>query len=60
MTHHQDHTTALSTVAGTTLSVIGNIDSQQYGETVVLAILGAVVSFGVSVCLKWIWNKLNN
>lgn len=58
MNYHHDHSTALGTVTGTVLSVAATIDSQDYLKTVILAIVGATVSFVVSLFLKWIWKKL--
>ena len=49
--------TILGTVSGTVLTVIANIDSQDIIKTGILAALGAVVSFGVSVLLKWLVKK---
>ncbi|MBL7920004.1 MAG: hypothetical protein JNJ40_06795 [Bacteroidia bacterium] len=46
------HGTVLGTVCGTVLTVIGNIGSPDIIKTVVLAAVGAVVSFSVSVFLK--------
>jgi uncharacterized membrane protein (UPF0136 family) len=60
MTYHNDHTTLAGTVTGTVFTVAANIDSQDYIKTVVLAIVGAAVSFAVSRALKWIWQKLSN
>lgn len=60
MTYHNDHTTLAGTVTGTVFTVAANIDSQDYIKTVVLAIVGAAVSFAVSRVLKWIWQKLSN
>ncbi len=57
--HHHDHTTALGTVTGTVFTVAANIDSHDYAKTVILAGVGAIVSFAVSMLLKWIWKKLN-
>lgn len=53
--HHPDSTTALGTVTGTVFTVAATIDSQDYMKTVILAIIGATVSFLMSVLLKWIW-----
>ena len=46
--------TILGTVSGTVLTVIANIDSQDIIKTGILAALGAVVSFCVSVLMKWL------
>ncbi len=56
--HHHDHTTALGTVTGTVFTVAANIDSHDYTKTVILAGVGAIVSFAVSMLLKWIWKKI--
>ena len=47
----------LGTVSGTVLTVLVNIGSSDIVKTVVLAALGAVVSFSVSVLLKWLVKK---
>lgn len=47
--------TILGTVSGTALTVVANIGSQDITKTIVLAALGAVVSFSVSVLLKWLF-----
>ena len=60
MTHHHDSTTALGTLTGTVFTVAATIDTQDYMKTMILAIVGATVSFGVSVLLKWLWNKINS
>ena len=44
--------TILGTVSGTVLTVVMNIESSDILKTVVLAALGAVVSFAVTVALK--------
>ena len=46
--------TILGTVSGTALTVAVNINSPDILKTVILAALGAVVSFSVSVLLKWL------
>ena len=55
---HHDSTTAIGTVTGTLFTVAATIDSHDYMKTVILAIIGATVSFTVSMMLKWIWNFL--
>ena len=47
--------TILGTVSGTVLTVAVNIESSDILKTVVLASLGAVVSFMVTVGLKRAW-----
>ena len=57
-THNQiESGTILGTVSGTVLTVVMNIGSSDIIETVVLAALGAVVSFSVSLLLKWLVKK---
>jgi mannitol-specific phosphotransferase system IIBC component len=51
--------TILGTVSGTVLTVAVNIDSSDLLKTVVLAALGAVVSFVVTVALKRVCAHLN-
>ena len=50
--------TILGTVSGTVLTVAVNIGSSDVLKTVVLAALGAVVSFSVSLLLKWVAKKV--
>lgn len=56
--HHIESGTILGTVSGTGLTVLANIGSSDIFKTVVLAAIGAVVSFCVSVSLKWLAKKL--
>jgi mannitol-specific phosphotransferase system IIBC component len=56
--HHIEGGTILGTVSGTGLTVLANIGSSDILKTVVLAAIGAVVSFCVSVSLKWLAKKL--
>ena len=57
-THHNiESGTILGTVSGTVLTVLVNIGSSDIVKTVALAALGAVVSFSVSLLLKWLHNK---
>lgn len=44
----------VGTVSGTALTVVVNIGSQDIIKTVILAAVGAVVSFWMSVLLKWL------
>lgn len=52
--------TILATVSGTVLTIAVNVGSSDIIKTVILAALGAIVSFSVSVLLKWIVKKLKN
>ncbi len=49
----------MGTLTGTVFTVAATIDTQDYMKTMILAIVGATVSFGVSVFLKWLWKKLS-
>jgi hypothetical protein len=60
MHHPQDSTTALSTLTGTVFTVAATIDTQDYMKTMILAIVGATVSFAVSVFFKWLWSRFNS
>ena len=56
--NHIENGTVIGTVSGTALTVLVNVGSSDIVKTVVLAGLGAVVSFSVSVLLRWIVKKL--
>ena len=58
MQHTHDHTTAWGTFSGTVLTVLATINSMDIVKTVVLAIIGASVSFSVSLFWKWVWRFL--
>lgn len=53
-----DHTTVKGTIGGTLLTLFATIDVQDYVKTIILASVGAIVSFVVSKFLKWCWDKL--
>ena len=53
-----DNTTKAGTAGGTLLTIFGNISSQDIIKTVVLAGIGAVVSFTITITLKSIIKKL--
>lgn len=54
MINDMQHTTAVGTFTGTALTVAVNIGGEDITKTIVLAALGAVVSFIVSITLKQI------
>ena len=58
MEYTDGNTTIIGTVSGTLLSVAVTIDHQDYLKTIVLAAVGAAVSFVVTVALKWVWRRL--
>ena len=47
-----DKTTRAGTASGTLLTIVGTISSQDIIKTIILAAIGAVVSFCVTVLLK--------
>ena len=49
----------MSTASGTLLSIVPNILSEDIAKTIILAVVGAIVSFFVSLLLKWV-TKLKN
>lgn len=46
------HGTAAGTVGGTLLSIFANVQSGDITKTIILATVGAIVSFVVSLALK--------
>ena len=54
-----DHSnsTAMGTAGGTFLSVLPNLHSEDVLKTVILASVGAVVSFSISLALKFFIKK---
>lgn len=57
MEHTNDNTTIIGTISGTMLSVVAMFDLQDIVKTIILATVGAVVSFLVTRGLKWIWGR---
>lgn len=51
------HGTAAGTVGGTILSIFASIHSGEVTKTIILATIGAIVSFLVSLGLKWITKR---
>jgi hypothetical protein len=47
----------MGTAGGTFLSVVPNLHSEDVLKTVLLASIGAIVSFGISMALKFIIKK---
>lgn len=47
----------VGTASGTFLSVLPNLNSEDFIRTVILAIIGAVVSYGISILLKKLFRK---
>lgn len=57
MNQHFDNTTKAGTAGGTLLTIFANISSEDVIKTVVLAAIGAVVSFIATVVLKKILKR---
>jgi len=51
--HHSDQ--AMGTLGGTLIAFIGIVDGSDIIKTGILACVGAMVSFGVSKGLHWVW-----
>jgi mannitol-specific phosphotransferase system IIBC component len=59
MAAHSNHGgTVAGTAGGTLLTIFANIHSEDIVKTAVLACIGAVVSFTISIGLKWITRKM--
>lgn len=54
---HVDNGTKVGTAAGTLLTILFNIHIHDILKTVVLAAIGAIVSFSVSLALKYLAKK---
>lgn len=52
-----DATTKRGTAGGTLLTILGNISSDDLIKTAILAGVGAVVSFGVTLALKLLMKR---
>lgn len=52
-----NNSTAVGTVGGTFLSIVPNLNSDDIGRTAVLAVVGAVVSFVISLLLRRLFKK---
>jgi hypothetical protein len=49
--------TLIGTAGGTFLSIVPNLHSEDVLKTVLLATIGAIVSFGISMVLKFFIKK---
>lgn len=57
MTMQQSNSTVIGTAGGTFLSVLPNLHSEDVLKTIILATLGAIVSFLISLLLKFFIRK---
>lgn len=53
-----DNTTKRGTAGGTLLTILGNISSEDVLKTIILAAVGAVVSFAVTFLLKKLLKRI--
>ncbi len=58
MNQHFDNTTKAGTAGGTLLTIFANITSEDVLKTVILAAIGAAVSFAVTIFLKALIKRL--
>lgn len=60
MNQQHEHITLYGTATGTLLTLGANISSSDFAKTIILATIGAVVSFFVSLFLKWLVKQFRN
>lgn len=60
MEHHVDGNTKAGTIGGTLFTLFINLKTSEVLKTIVLAAIGAIVSFGVSILLKFLVKCLRN
>lgn len=58
MNQHFDNTTKAGTAGGTLLTIFANITSEDVIKTIILAVIGAAVSFTVTILLKALIKRL--
>ncbi len=58
MNQHFDNTTKAGTAGGTLLTIFANITSEDIIKTIILAAIGAAVSFTVTIFLKALIKRL--
>ena len=58
--NHTENDTIVGTIGGTLLAIVSHLDSTDVARTVILATIGAIVSFVVSRTTKWIWEGLKS
>ena len=58
MNQHFDNTTNAGTAGGTLLTIFANITSEDVIKTIILAAIGAAVSFTVTIFLKALIKRL--
>ena len=61
MAVHSNHGgTVAGTAGGTLLTIFANIHSEDVVKTAALACIGAVVSFTISLLMKWMARKMKS
>jgi mannitol-specific phosphotransferase system IIBC component len=58
MNQHFDNTTKAGTAGGTLLTIFANITGEDIFKTIILAAIGAAVSFAVTIFLKALIKRL--
>jgi hypothetical protein len=58
MPYYFDNTTKAGTIGGTFLSIFFNIDNEDLVKTGILAAIGALVSFSVTLFLKFLIKRI--
>ena len=58
--HSNQGGTAAGTAGGTLLTIFANIHSEDLVKTALLACIGAIVSFTISLGLKWLAKKFRS
>lgn len=58
MPYYFDSTTKAGTIGGTFLSIFFNIDNEDLIKTALLAAIGAIVSFSVTLFLKFLIKRI--
>jgi len=58
MSHHIESDTVIGTVGGTILSIVPHLENTDVIRTLILATVGAVVSFLVTQVLKWMKTRI--
>jgi subtilase family serine protease len=54
-----NNTLQVGTASGTLLSIVPSIASEDIIKTIILAVVGAIISFAVSLLLKWFTKNKN-
>lgn len=58
MNHYFDNTAKAGTAGGTLLTIFANINSEDVLKTAVLASVGAIVSFAVTLFCKFLFKRI--